>query len=71
MDEMTKTKTGSTRIRHERAMKDLAFDIIRILPILETQSGHFLKVLETGTVATNVFLRSKAHLRFSRRRISR
>jgi hypothetical protein len=57
MDEMTKTKTGSTRIRHERAMKDPAFEIIRNLSILETQSGHFLKVLETGTVATNVFLR--------------
>lgn len=57
MDEMTKTKTGSTRIRHERAMKDTAFDLIRNLPILETQSLHFLKVLETGTVATNVFLR--------------
>jgi hypothetical protein len=48
MDEMTKTKTGSTRIRHERAMKDAAFDLIRDLPIVETQSGHFLKVLETG-----------------------
>jgi integrase len=57
MDEMTKTKIGSTRIRHERAMKDPAFDLIRNLPILETQSAHFLKVLETGTVATNVFLR--------------
>jgi integrase len=57
MDEMTKTKTGATRIRHERAMKDPAFDLIRNLPILETQSAHFLKVLEAGTVATNVFLR--------------
>jgi integrase len=57
MDEMTKTKTGATRIRHERAMKDSAFDLVRDVPILETQSGHFLKVLETGTVATNVFLR--------------
>ncbi len=57
MDEMTKTKAGSTRIRHERAMKDPAFDLIRNLPILETQSMHLLKVLEIGTVATNVFLR--------------
>jgi len=32
MDEMTKTKTGATRIRHERAMKDKAFDLIRNLP---------------------------------------
>ena len=57
MDEMTKLKTGKTRIRHDRAMKDKAFDLIRSLPILETQSLHFLKVLEAGGVATNVFLR--------------
>src|SRR5690349_4224348 len=57
MDEMTKTKTGSTRHRHQTAMKDKAFDLIRNLPILETQSAHFLKVLELGTVSTNVYLR--------------
>ncbi len=57
MDEMTKMKTGATRIRHERAMKDKAFDLIRDLPILETQPLHFLRVLEAGAVATNVFLR--------------
>ena len=57
MDEMTKTKTGSTRQRHEVAMKDKAFDLIRNLPILETHSAHFLKVLELGTVSTNVYLR--------------
>jgi len=38
MDELTKTKTGNTRHRHETAMKDKAFDLIRNLPILETQS---------------------------------
>jgi integrase len=57
MDEMTRTKTGSTRIRHERAMMDEAFDTIRNLPILETNSTHFLNVLAAGSVATNVFLR--------------
>lgn len=57
MDEMAKTKTGSTRIRHEGAMKDKAFDLIRHLPILETHSAHFFKVLELGTISTNVFLR--------------
>jgi len=57
MDELTKTKTGNTRYRHETALKDKAFDIIRNLPILETQSAHFLKVLELGTVSTNVYLR--------------
>jgi len=57
MDEMTKTKTGSTRVRHERAIRDKAFDIIRNLPVLETHAAQFLKVLEAGSVATNVFLR--------------
>jgi hypothetical protein len=57
MEELTKTKTGNTRYRHETAMKDSAFDIIRNLPIVETQSVHILKVLELGTVSTNVYLR--------------
>ncbi len=57
MDEMAKTKTGPTRTRHEVAMKDKAFDILRNLPILETQSAHFLRVLELGRVSTNVYLR--------------
>ena len=57
MDEMTRTKTGPTRIRHERAMMDAAFDTIRNRPIVETNSGHFLDVLAAGTVSTNVFLR--------------
>jgi integrase len=57
MDEMGKTKTGPTRIRHDRAMKDKAFDLIRNMAILETRSEHFLRVLQTGKVSTNVFLR--------------
>src|SRR5580692_4772950 len=57
MDEMTKTKTGPTLIRYKRAMADKALDIIRDLPILETHSAHFLKILELGTVSTNVYLR--------------
>jgi hypothetical protein len=38
-------------------MGDPAFDLIRDMPILETQATHFLQVLERGTVSTNVFLR--------------
>src|ERR1017187_10543153 len=57
MDEMTKTKTGPTHARHLVAMKDQAFDLIRNMPILETHSAHFLKVLELGRVSTNVYLR--------------
>jgi integrase len=57
MDEMTATKTGNTKERYERAMRDEAFDSIRNLPILETHAEHFLKVLRDGTVCTNVYLR--------------
>jgi integrase len=57
MDELTKTKSDTTRHRHETAMKDKAFDLIRNLLILETRSAHFPKVLELGTVSTNVYLR--------------
>ncbi len=57
MDEMTRTKTGPTLIRCKRAMQDPAFDLIRDLPILETHSVQLLKVLEAGSVSTNVFLR--------------
>ena len=60
MEELAKTKRGSTLDRWQRAIKDKAFDLIRDLPILETQAEHFLKVLNTGTVSTNVFLR-RAH----------
>src|SRR5437899_1456062 len=48
MDEMTKLKTGPTRMRHERAMKDEAFDSIRDLQIRQTQATHSLRVLEAG-----------------------
>jgi hypothetical protein len=57
MDEMTRNKTGPTHARHIVAMQDKAFDLIRNLPILETQAAHFLKALELGTVSTNVYLR--------------
>ncbi len=57
MDELTKTKTENTYHRHVTAMKDKAFDVIRNVPILETQSAHFLKALELGSVSTNVYLR--------------
>lgn len=50
MDETAKTKTGVTLHRHHSAMKDAAFDLIRNMPILETQAVHFLRVMETGCV---------------------
>ena len=57
MEELARTKHGATHERWQRALKDKAFDLIRDLPILETQAEHFLKVLNVGTVSTNVFLR--------------
>ena len=57
MDELAKTKRGATYVRWQCAIKDKAFNLIRDLPILETQAEHFLKVLDVGKVSTNVFLR--------------
>jgi integrase len=57
MGEMDGGKSGPTLIRHRRAMLDKAFDLIRHLPIVETQPTHFLSVLRSGTVSTSVFLR--------------
>ena len=57
MEELANTKRGATRDRWRRVVKDSAYDLIRDLPILETQAEHFLKVLHAGAVSTNVFLR--------------
>jgi integrase len=57
MDETAKLKQGPTHERWERAMRDKAFENIRHLPVLETRPEHFLRVLENGTVCTNIFLR--------------
>ena len=58
LEEAAKNKAASsTSERWQRAIKDEAFNIIRSLTLAETRAEHFLKVLEQGTVATNVFLR--------------
>lgn len=57
MDEMVKLKHDETQHRWKTAIRDKAFDSIRNLPVLETRAEHFLRVLETGTVSTNVYLR--------------
>ena len=53
MEEFVKTKTGSNRVRSERAVADHAFDSIRNLPLLDTRAEHFLRVLEHGSLSTN------------------
>ena len=50
-------KRRNTQQRYRAAMRDQAFETIRSRPILETHPEHFLRVLERGTVSTNVFLR--------------
>lgn len=57
MDEMGRTKSGSTKQRWDVALKDKAFDQIRNLTLIKTQAEHFLDAMHKGTVSTNVFLR--------------
>ncbi len=60
MEKIISLKLGSTQERWQRALTDKAFDAIRHVKLLQTNSAHFLTVLNAGTVATNVFLR-RAH----------
>jgi hypothetical protein len=57
MDEILKTKHGPTRQRWFYAIREKAFNSIRSLCLVETQAEHLLRVLEQGTVSTNVHLR--------------
>src|SRR5271170_4255884 len=57
MDEIPKLKTGETQHRWLTAIKDKAFASLRNLVVLETQAEHFLKVLENGSISTNIYLR--------------
>src|SRR5947208_6970177 len=57
MDEIPKLKTGETQHRWLTAIKDKAFASIRNMVVLEAQAEHFLKVLEKGSVCTNIYLR--------------
>ena len=57
MAEFVKTKSGSNRTRSERAVLTKSFDSIRDRQLLETRAEHFLRVLESGKVSTNNYLR--------------
>ncbi|HTI71945.1 MAG TPA: hypothetical protein VMF06_18355, partial [Candidatus Limnocylindria bacterium] len=57
LDALIATKRGSTQQRWQRAAKDKAFDSLRHRTVIETQAQHFLLVLKTGSVSTNVHLR--------------
>jgi len=53
----TKSKDTDNYRRWSVACKDKAFNSIRTMPLIDTRSDHFLKVLHDGSVSTNVFLR--------------
>ena len=57
IESLTNTKQGANQQRWRTAAKDKAF--VPLLPriIIETPCELLLKVLQTGTVSTNVFLR--------------
>ncbi|HKI68822.1 MAG TPA: hypothetical protein VKA67_04485, partial [Verrucomicrobiae bacterium] len=57
MTEFVKAKSGSNRTRSERAVRDKSFESIRDRQLIETCPEHFLRVLESGKVSTNNYLR--------------
>jgi len=57
MDEIIKTKTGENQIRWQVVAKSKKYDLLRTRLLIETQAEHFLRVLQEGSVSTNVYLR--------------
>jgi integrase len=57
MDAIFKAKKGATQSRWHWSIKSKPFDFIRQQTVLGTTAQHFLRVLENGTVSTNVYLR--------------
>jgi len=57
MEILIQAKHGTTLERWQTAIKDKAFNLIRYVPLIETQGEQLLEVLKKGTVSTNVHLR--------------
>ena len=57
MESVTNTKQGANQHRWRTAARDKAFAPLLPRVIIETPGELLLKVLQTGTVSTNVFLR--------------
>ena len=58
MDEIVKLKKKDATLRRWLvAIKDKAFDGLRIIPLMETRAEHFLRAMEKGKVSTNIYLR--------------
>ena len=62
MDTAVELAPEKSRHRWETAIKDKAFNLIRNLPLVNTRSSDFLRVLAVGCVSTNVFLRRLQNL---------
>src|SRR5438876_9660345 len=56
IDALTNTKQGANQHRWRTAAKDKAFAPLMPRIIIETPGELLLKVLQTGTVSTNIFL---------------
>src|SRR5438094_5571288 len=57
LETLVASKKGANQERWKRAIHDQAIDLIREISIIETKGELLFKVLQTGTVSTNVFLR--------------
>jgi integrase len=57
LDVLTASKRGANQLRWRTASNDTAFDLIRHQVIIETQGEILLRVIRTGTVSTNIYLR--------------
>jgi integrase len=57
IEALSSSKSGTNKERWERAAKDVAFAPLLPKVIIETPGELLLKVLQSGTVSTNVFLR--------------
>ena len=61
MTQIVSTKTGSTQLRWQSAIKDTALDGLRQRRLIDTTAEHFLSALKIGTLSTNVYLRRIHH----------
>jgi integrase len=57
IEALTNTKHGANRVRWQQVLKDPALALLWSQVIIETSGESLLKILQAGTVSTNVFLR--------------
>ncbi len=61
MEHIAALKSGPTRLRWQRAIRNQPLDLIRQRKLIETTADDFVAVLREGGVATNVYLRRIHH----------